>query len=87
VKLPQGVTHLPSKEVLIGKDRDAVLRISTSVPPNATYTVNDRTFDIAIAPYLKGDWERFCQRFPPSPNPVVYSGPNTAATRKSRISP
>jgi predicted dehydrogenase len=76
MNLPDGVFYRPRQVQLIAKDEPAVIRIATGAKysGNAEYTINDRSFDQAIAPYLHGDWEDFDRLFRLNPWRVVYSG-------------
>lgn len=85
---PAGVVYRPRQKDLIAKDQPAVMQIVTgqSYPANDGYTIHDRVFEQAIAPYLHGDWADFDQLFQLNPrrvvslgahiheSPVIYSG-------------
>src|SRR5438045_682511 len=78
MRLPDGTFYLPRQEVLIAKDADAQIRIVTVSPyatsGNGDYAINPRTFEQAIAPYLRGDWEDFHRLYQLSTRRIVGSG-------------
>lgn len=76
MQLPDGVVHRPREVSLIAKDEPAAIRIETEsrYPVNAHYNVNDRSFEDAIAPFLRGDWEDFDRLFRLNPRRVVAVG-------------
>lgn len=82
MRLPDGVFDRPRQEHLIAKERWAIIWIKTKPPysDNERYTINNRTFEQAIAPYIHGDWEVFDRLFrlnsrrKNSESGVIYSG-------------
>ena len=66
MKLPEGIFERPRQEALIDKDRWAIIRIdagSGRYPHNSHYKIRHRSFQEAIEPYLRGDWEEFDRYF------------------------
>src|SRR6266851_4306350 len=76
MKFPGGVFYRPRQERLVAKNEPAAIRIDTGVsyPGNADYSINDRYFDQAIAPYLHSDWEDFDRLFRLNPRRVISIG-------------
>lgn len=76
MKLPDGVFYRPLQEHLIAKGKPAIIRVETggSYSGNDGYRINERPFELAIAPYLHGDWEDFDRLFRLNPRRVIRIG-------------
>jgi len=84
MNLPEGISNHPREQRLIASDAPAIIRISTGsrYPQNTDYSINDRPFTGAIAPYLHGDWDDFDRLFRLEQRCVVYSGAEHAGRPK-----
>ena len=80
MNLPSGVTYQRLQDdhdrKLISKEGKGLINIDINPPHqmNKNYTIKDRTFDKALAPYLIGDWEDFDRLFNLIKPPAMYSG-------------
>jgi predicted dehydrogenase len=65
MRLPEGFFDRPRQELLIARDRWAIIRIETGsrFPANESYTITARTFNQDIMPYLHGNWVKFDRLF------------------------
>jgi hypothetical protein len=75
MRLPDGVFHRPRQELLIEKDKWAIIRIETRHRKhllNSRYVITSRSYNEVIAPYLKGDWDEFERLFGLNPKRIVH---------------
>ena len=80
-----GVGVFPFQPTLIAKDGPAFVRIDTrGHPGNRGYEkINERTFNKAVVPYLRGDWvDGLPFRLKTAPGAVAYSGAEHTGTPK-----
>ena len=72
MNLPLHVHHGPRQARLLAFDEPAWIRIESDKPGLRDYTIKDRRFHQAIAPYLRADWAEIAFRGPGEA--IVYSG-------------